>query len=152
MVAGAIVMLAVAALGLWGAGATDLPEHAYPRVVAASVVTAVGGTVELAGDAGVIADTRAGLTVIPLSVTLAGGLMIAAGFLRPLRRRAVARAAELAGWAARIAVLWLLALLGLALYSTEELQDLPRHRDDQARTSATSSGSRPRWASRRPCR
>ncbi|MFF3137833.1 streptophobe family protein [Streptomyces mirabilis] len=122
VVAGAIVMLAVAALGLWGAGATDLPEHAYPRVVAASVVTAVGGTIELAGDAGVIADTRAGLTVIPLSVTLAGALMIAAGFLRPLRHRAVASAAELAGWAARIAVLWLLALLGLALYSHQNFK------------------------------
>ncbi|MFE4627460.1 streptophobe family protein [Streptomyces mirabilis] len=122
VVAGAIVMLAVAALGLWGAGAPDLPEHAYPRVVAASVVTAVGGTIELAGDAGVIADTRAGLTVIPLSVTLAGALMIAAGFLRPLRHRAVASAAELAGWAARIAVLWLLALLGLALYSHQNFK------------------------------
>ncbi|MFC9640848.1 streptophobe family protein [Streptomyces mirabilis] len=122
VVAGAIVMLAVAALGLWGAGATDLPEHAYPRVVASSVVTAVGGTIELAGDAGVIADTRAGLTVIPLSVTLAGALMIAAGFLRPLRHRAVASAAELAGWAARIAVLWLLALLGLALYSHQNFK------------------------------
>ncbi|WP_217566937.1 streptophobe family protein [Streptomyces sp. GbtcB7] len=122
VVAGAIVMLAVAALGLWGAGATGLPEHAYPRVVAASVVTAVGGTIELAGDAGVIADTRAGLTVIPLSITLAGALVIAAGFLRPLRHRAVAGAAELAGWAARIAVLWLLALLGLALYSHQNFK------------------------------
>ncbi|MGW1501745.1 streptophobe family protein [Streptomyces mirabilis] len=122
VVAGVIVMLAVAALGLWGAGATGLPEHAYPRVVAASVVTAVGGTIELAGDAGVIADTRAGLTVIPLSVTLAGSLMIAAGFLRPLRHRAVAGTAELAGWAARIAVLWLLALLGLALYSHQNFK------------------------------
>ncbi|MFJ1606323.1 streptophobe family protein [Streptomyces sp. NPDC088253] len=122
VVAGVIVMLAVAALGLWGAGATGLPEHAYPRVVAASVVTAVGGTIELAGDAGVIADTRAGLTVIPLSVTLAGALMVAAGFLRPLRHRAVAGAPELAGWAARIAVLWLLALLGLALYSHQNFK------------------------------
>ncbi|MET7776687.1 streptophobe family protein [Streptomyces sp. NPDC005388] len=122
VVAGVIVMLAVAALGLWGAGATGLPEHAYPRVVAASVVTAVGGTIELAGDAGVIADTRAGLTVIPLSVTLAGALMIAAGFLRPLRHRAVAGTAELAGWATRIAVLWLPALLGLALYSHQNFK------------------------------
>ncbi|MFF7883843.1 streptophobe family protein [Streptomyces sp. NPDC020794] len=122
VVAGVIVMLAVAALGLWGAGATGLPEHAYPRVVAASVVTAVGGTIELAGDAGVIADTRAGLTVIPLSVTLAGALVVAAGFLRPLRHRAVAGAPELAGWAARIAVLWLLALLGLALYSHQNFK------------------------------
>jgi hypothetical protein len=48
-------------------------------------------------------------------VTLTGALVTAAGFLRPLRHRAVASAAELAGWAARIAVLWLLALIGLAL-------------------------------------
>ncbi|MFI1046213.1 streptophobe family protein [Streptomyces griseoruber] len=108
-------MVVVAALGLWAAGATDLPQDAFPRVVAATVVTAVGGTVELSGDAGGLADTRAGLTVIPLSVTLVGALVTAAGFLRPLRHRAVAGARELAGWAARIAVLWLLGLLGLAL-------------------------------------
>jgi hypothetical protein len=109
-----IAMAAVAALGLWAAGAADLPDNAFARVVAATVVTAVGGTVELAGDAGGLADTRGGLTVIPLSVTLAGALALAAGFLRPLRHRAVAGAAELAGWAARILGLWLLALLGLA--------------------------------------
>lgn len=109
-----IVMGAAAALGLWAAGAADLPDNAFPRVVAATVVTAVGGTVELAGDAGGLADTQGGLTVIPLSVTLAGALALAAGFLRPLRHRAVAGASELAGWAARILVLWLLALLGLA--------------------------------------
>jgi hypothetical protein len=74
----------------------------------------VGGTVKLSGNAGSLADTKAGLTVIPLSVTLTGALMTAAGFLRPLRHRAVASGAELAGWAARIAVLWLLALIGLA--------------------------------------
>ncbi|ANS62735.1 hypothetical protein SLINC_0511 [Streptomyces lincolnensis] len=109
-----IVMGAVAALGLWAAGAADLPDNAFPRVVAATVVTAVGGTVELAGDVGGLADTQGGLTVIPLSVTLTGALALAAGFLRPLRHRAVAGASELAGWAARILVLWLLALLGLA--------------------------------------
>ncbi|MET9503860.1 streptophobe family protein [Streptomyces sp. NPDC006622] len=110
-----ITMGIVAALGLWAAGATGLPAGAYPRVVAATVVTAVGGSIELSGDAGGIAGTRAGLTVIPLSVTLAGALVTAAGFLRPLRHRAVASAAELAGWAARIAVVWLLALLVVAL-------------------------------------
>ncbi|MFI9169552.1 streptophobe family protein [Streptomyces lincolnensis] len=109
-----IVMGAAAALGLWAAGAADLPDNAFPRVIAATVVTAVGGTVELAGDVGGLADTQGGLTVIPLSVTLAGALALAAGFLRPLRHRAVAGASELAGWAARILVLWLLALLGLA--------------------------------------
>lgn len=55
----------VAALGLWAAGASDLPDHAFPRVVAATVVTAVGGTIKLSGSAGGLADTQAGLTVIP---------------------------------------------------------------------------------------
>nr|WP_229703718.1 streptophobe family protein [Streptomyces albiflavescens] len=122
VLAGLIVMGAVAAIGLWAAGATDLPDNAYPRVVAATVVTAVGGTVEFAGDAGVIAETQAGLTVIPLSVTLAGALVIAAGFLRPLRHRAVAGAAELTGWAARFAVLWVLALVGLALFARQNFE------------------------------
>lgn len=111
--AGMIAMGVVAALGLWAAGATDLPDNAYPRVVAATVVTAVGGTVEMKGDAGGLAESAADLTVIPLSVTLVGALVTAAGFLRPLRHRAVTGARELAGWAARLAVLWLLALLGL---------------------------------------
>ncbi|MFJ9152261.1 streptophobe family protein [Streptomyces sp. NPDC102270] len=109
-----ISMGVVAALGLWAAGAFDLPDGAFPRVVAASVVTAVGGTVELSGSAGGLADSKAGLTVIPLSVTLAGALALGAGFLRPLRHRAVAGGRELAGWAGRIAVLWLFALLALA--------------------------------------
>ncbi|MEY9484624.1 hypothetical protein RKD26_000418 [Streptomyces calvus] len=112
---GLVAMGVVAALGLWAAGATDLPGGSFPAVVAATVVTAVGGTVELSGDAGALAGTEGGLTVIPLSVTLAGALVVGTGFLRPLRRRAVAGTPELAGWAARIAVLWLLALLGLAL-------------------------------------
>ncbi|WOX16832.1 streptophobe family protein [Streptomyces sp. N50] len=115
VLAGVLSMALVSALGLWAAGATDLPDGAFPRVVTATVVTAVGGTLKLTGNAGSLADTKAGLTVIPLSVTLTGALTTAAGFLRPLRHRAVASAAELAGWAARVAVLWLLALIGLAL-------------------------------------
>lgn len=114
VLAGLVVMLVTAALGLWAAGAADLPDGAFARVVTATVVTAVGGTLELSGDAGALARSRAGLTVMPLSVTLAGALVIGAGFLRPLRHRAVASAGELAGWAARLAVLWLLALIGLA--------------------------------------
>lgn len=110
-----VAMGAVAALGLWAAGATDLPGGSFPQVVAATVVTAVGGTVELSGDAGELAGAEGGLTVIPLSVTLVGALVVGRGFLRPLRHRAVAGAPELAGWAARIAALWLLAVLGLAL-------------------------------------
>ncbi|MFF5159519.1 streptophobe family protein [Streptomyces sp. NPDC000348] len=110
-----IAMGAVAALGLWAAGATDLPGGSFPQVVAATVVTAVGGTVELSGDAGDLAGTEGGLTVVPLSVTLTGALVIGRSFLRPLRRRTVAGAPGLAGWAARIAALWLFAVLGLAL-------------------------------------
>ncbi|WP_411041468.1 streptophobe family protein [Streptomyces collinus] len=114
VLAGLVVMLVTAALGLWAAGAADLPDGAFARVVTATVVTAVGGTLELSGDAGALARTRAGLTVMPLSVTLAGALVIGAGFVRPLRHRAVASSGELAGWAARLGVLWLLALIGLA--------------------------------------
>ncbi|MDX3452212.1 streptophobe family protein [Streptomyces sp. ME02-8801-2C] len=107
-------MVLTAGLGLWAAGAGDLPDGAFPRVVAATVVTAVGGNVELTGDAGDLAETAGGLTVMPLSVTLVGALVTGAGFLRPLRHRAVAGAPELAGWAVRIAVLWVLGLTGLA--------------------------------------
>ncbi|WP_282702360.1 streptophobe family protein [Streptomyces sp. CC219B] len=115
VLAAVLAMGVVAALGLWAAGARDLPDNAFPRVVAATVVTAVGGTVELSGTAGGLAESDADLTVVPLSVTLVGALVLAAGFLRPLRHRAVAGARELAGWAARLGALWLLALLGLAL-------------------------------------
>lgn len=115
-VLGALVAMAVvAALGLWAAGAADLPGGAFPSVVAAVVVMAVGGSVGLSGDAGGIAGASGGLSVLPLSVTLTGALVIAAGFLRPLRHRAVADAKELGGWAARFAVLWVLALIGLGL-------------------------------------
>ncbi|MER8058466.1 MULTISPECIES: streptophobe family protein [unclassified Streptomyces] len=112
---GLAVMVLVAAAGLWAAGAAGLPDGAFPRVLAATVVTAVGGSVRLAGDAGALARTEAGITVLPLSVALTGALVIGAEFLRPLRHRTVASAAELARWAGRIAVLWLLALTGLAL-------------------------------------
>jgi hypothetical protein len=123
VLAGLVAMGVVASLGLWAAGAADLPDNAFPRVVAATVVTAVGGALELSGDAGGFADTDAGLTVLPLSVTLAGALVIAWGFLRPVRHRgAVAGVAELAGWAGRIAVLWLLALLALAFAARQTFE------------------------------
>ncbi|MCI3273883.1 streptophobe family protein [Streptomyces cylindrosporus] len=120
VLAAVLAMGVVAALGLWAAGAGDLPDGAFPRVVTATVVTAVGGTIELSGNAGGLAKSDAGLTVIPLSVTLVGALVLAAGFLRPLRHRAVAGAPELAGWAARIAALWVLALLGLAFGARQD--------------------------------
>lgn len=114
-VAGTAAMLVVAALGLWAAGAGDLPGGAFPQVVAAVVVMAVGGSVDLAGDAGFLAQTDAAIDVVPLSVTLAGSLVTAAVFLRPLRVRAVTDVRELLGRVARTAVLWLLLLLLLAL-------------------------------------
>ncbi|MEU8892611.1 streptophobe family protein [Streptomyces sp. NPDC048442] len=120
VLASLVAMAVVAGLGLWAAGAADLPDGAFPSVVAAVVVMAAGGSVGLSGDAGTIAETNAALSVLPLSVSLAGALAIAAGFLRPLRHRAVADAKEVTGWAARIAVLWLLLLIGLGL--------LARHR------------------------
>ncbi|WP_217140004.1 streptophobe family protein [Streptomyces sp. AC627_RSS907] len=122
VLAGLVAMGVVSALGLWAAGATDLPGNAFPRVVTATVVTAVGGALELSGDAGGLAGTDAGLTVLPLSVTLAGALVIARGFLRPLRHRPVTGAPELLGWAGRIAVLWLLALLGLAFTARQTFE------------------------------
>ncbi|MFH8342173.1 streptophobe family protein [Streptomyces sp. AM6-12] len=116
---GLAVMVLVAAAGLWAAGAAGLPDGAFPRVLAATVVTAVGGSVRLAGDAGALARTEAGITVLPLSVALAGALVVGVGFLRPLRHRNLASAGALAGWAARIAVLWLLVLTGLAFAARE---------------------------------
>ncbi|MFI6942883.1 streptophobe family protein [Streptomyces sp. NPDC050418] len=115
VLAALFAMVVTAALGLWAAGAAGLPDGAFPRVVAATVVTAVGGTVEMSGNAGGLADTSAGLSVIPLSVTLVGALVLAAGFLRPLRHRAVAGTRELAGWAGGLLGLWLLALTGFSL-------------------------------------
>ncbi|RST21808.1 hypothetical protein EF908_19985, partial [Streptomyces sp. WAC04770] len=97
VLAGTLAMLVTAALGLWAAGAEGLPDGGFPRVVAAVVVMAAGGSVGLAGDAGSLVGAQAGLSVLPLSVTLAGALLIAHGFLRPLRHRAVAGVRELAG-------------------------------------------------------
>ncbi|MEZ7002961.1 streptophobe family protein [Streptomyces sp. AD55] len=114
VLAGLVAMGVVAALGLWAAGAGDLPVGAFPRVVTATVVTAVGGALEVTGNADALVGTDAALSVLPLSVTLTGALVIGWGFLRPLRHRAVAGAEELAGWAGRIAFLWLLALIGMA--------------------------------------
>ncbi|MGP3999475.1 streptophobe family protein [Streptomyces sp. 8N706] len=115
VVAGLVVMLVVASLGLLAAGAGDLPEGAFPPVLAAVVVMAVGGSVEISGDAGFLARTDAAIDVVPLSVTLAGVLVTAAVFRMPLRFRAVATGREMLGRIARTAALWLLMLLLLAL-------------------------------------
>ncbi|TXS44469.1 streptophobe family protein [Streptomyces sp. t39] len=117
VVAGYLAMIVTAVLGLWAAGAAGLPDGAFPQVVAAVVVLAVGGSVEVAGDAGDIARSDAGLDALPLSVTVVGALVVGLLFLRPLRHRAVAGAPELAGWALRIALLWLVCLTGLAAFA-----------------------------------
>ncbi|MEU9236341.1 streptophobe family protein [Streptomyces subrutilus] len=112
VVAAFAVMAAVAAAGLAFAGAGDLPGGAFPRVVAAVVVMAAGGCVEVSGGAGFLAGANANLSVLPLSVSLAGALTAGYCFLRPLHNRAVARPRELLGRAVPLVVLWLLALTG----------------------------------------
>ncbi|WP_065486029.1 streptophobe family protein [Streptomyces sp. PTY087I2] len=112
---GVLAMVVTAALGLWAAGAAGLPGGAFPAVVAAVVVMAAGGSVGLSGDAGSLVGTQADLSVLPLSVTLVGALLVGRGFLRPLHHRAVAGGRELAGWAGRVAALWIVALIVLSL-------------------------------------
>ncbi|WP_189132833.1 streptophobe family protein [Wenjunlia tyrosinilytica] len=120
VVAGLIAMAVVAALGMWLAGASNFSEGAFLHVLAAAVVMAVGGSMRLQGNAGFIARTDAGIAVVPLSVSLAGALVIAVAFLLPLRHRAVAGTGELLGRVARTVILWLgaLALLAMAARHT----------------------------------
>ncbi|WP_411102689.1 streptophobe family protein [Streptomyces sp. cmx-4-9] len=115
VVAGFAVMAAVAAAGLACAGAGDLPDGAFPHVVAAVVVLAAGGSVEVTGGAGFLAQADAGLAVVPLSVSLAGALTAGSCFLRPLHNRAVAAPGELLARAVPMVVLWLIALTGTGL-------------------------------------
>ncbi|MFE5795489.1 streptophobe family protein [Streptomyces sp. NPDC056503] len=113
VVAGYAAMGVTAALGLWAAGAADLPGG-FAAVLAAVVVMAAGGQIEIAGSAGSFAGTQGELTAMPLTVTLVGALVTGALFLRPLRHHAVARAGDLAARAAAVTVLWLAALAGLS--------------------------------------
>lgn len=112
VLAGLLTMTIVAALGLLLAGADALPGGAFGHVVAAVVVMAVSGTVDIRGGAGFIAQADAGITVVPLSVSLAGALAAAAVFLAPLRSRPHLTGRQLAARVARTALLW---VLGLAL-------------------------------------
>lgn len=110
VVAGLVAMAVTAALGLWAAGAADLPDGAFLPVLASVVIMAAGGEVELSGAAGAIAGTDAEVTAMPLSVTLAGALVTGVLFLRPLRHHAIASAGELLGRIAATAALWLAGL------------------------------------------
>ncbi|MCX5388786.1 streptophobe family protein [Streptomyces sp. NBC_00094] len=111
--AGYVAMAVVAGLGLWAAGAADLPGG-FIAVLAAVVVMASGGKVDLSGDAGALAGTQAELTAMPLTVTLVGALVTGYCFLRPLRHHAVAGTRELLLRAATTVLLWLAALAGLS--------------------------------------
>ncbi|MEV4426800.1 streptophobe family protein [Streptomyces sp. R-07] len=113
VVAGFVAMGVVAGLGLWAAGAADLPGG-FTAVLAAVVVMASGGKVELSGDAGALAGTQAELTAMPLTVTLVGALVTGFCFLRPLRHHAVTSTRELLLRAASVVVLWLAALAGVS--------------------------------------
>ncbi|MGW6915114.1 streptophobe family protein [Kitasatospora sp. NPDC054939] len=108
--AGFAAMAAVAALGLWLADADRLPAGSFPSVLAAVLALAVGGSVQLDGGAGFFAEVDAGITAMPLTVSLVGALATVEVFLRQLRFRAVAHGTELLGRILRIAVLWLVAL------------------------------------------
>ncbi|WP_369142517.1 streptophobe family protein [Streptomyces sp. R44] len=113
VIAGFVAMAVVAGLGLWAAGAADLPGG-FTAVLAAVVVMASGGKIELSGDAGALAGTQAELAAMPLTVTLVGALVTGYCFLRPLRHHAVTSTRSLLLRAASVTVLWLVALAGLS--------------------------------------
>ncbi|WP_431952562.1 streptophobe family protein [Actinacidiphila sp. bgisy167] len=115
VVAGYAVMLVVAALGLWLAGASELPPGAFLPVIAATVVMALGGRVGLEGGAGAVARSDATVTVFPLSVALAGALVTAYVVVRPLRRHAVVPGRRMLWLFVRTGVLWAAATLLVAL-------------------------------------
>ncbi|MFJ8045147.1 streptophobe family protein [Kitasatospora sp. NPDC096147] len=110
-----LLMAALAALGLRLAGADALPSGAFPAVVAATVLMALGVPVELNGTAAFVAEAQGGLEAMPLSVTLLGALTAGYLFLRPLRLRAVTTPAELAARAGRTALFWLVLIALLRL-------------------------------------
>ncbi|MEY9841659.1 streptophobe family protein [Streptacidiphilus sp. EB103A] len=110
-----LAMGATAAVGLWLAEAGTLPHGAFAAVLAATVLMALGAPVTMDGSAGFLAQAHAGIAALPLTVSLVGGLVAAVCFLRPLRFRATAHGGELLGAVARTALLWLAALLLLAL-------------------------------------
>ncbi|MFI5863465.1 streptophobe family protein [Streptomyces sp. NPDC051546] len=119
VLAGFAVMAVVASAGLALAGAGDLPGGAFPHVVAAVVLMAAGGSVDVTGGAGFLAGADASLSLLPLSVSLAGALTTGWLFLRPLHNRAVAGVRELLARAAPLVLLWLAALTGTALLSRQ---------------------------------
>ncbi|MGW7431717.1 streptophobe family protein [Streptomyces sp. NPDC054861] len=121
VLAGFLAMAVMAALGLWTAGAADLPGGFVP-LVAAVVVMAAGGEVDLSGDAGALAGTDAALTAMPLTVTLVGALVTGACFLRPLRGPTVHRTGDILARAGGVVLLWLAVLAGLSALARHDFR------------------------------
>lgn len=65
VLAGFAVMAIVASAGLALAGAGSLPDGAFPHVVAAVVLMAAGGSVDVTGGAGFLAGADASLSLLP---------------------------------------------------------------------------------------
>ncbi|MER8186397.1 streptophobe family protein [Kitasatospora sp. NPDC094015] len=115
VVAALAAMSAVAALGLWSAGADSLPGGGFGAVLAATLLLALGAPAQLEGSAAFVATAQGGIDVVPLTVSLVGALTAGALFLRPLRLHAVVHPGELLGRVARTAVLWVIAVLLISL-------------------------------------
>ncbi|MFF0433948.1 streptophobe family protein [Streptomyces sp. NPDC004327] len=137
VVAGFLAMGVTAVLGLWAAGAADLPggAGAFASVAAAVVVMAAGGQVGLSGQAGSLAGTQAELTAMPLTVTLVGALVAGFLFLRPLRHHAVARGRRLLALAVPTVVLWLAALAGVSALARHDFPISLGGADQEATTT-----------------
>ena len=114
VVATLLAMAVTAGIGLWLAQADSLPRGAFPSVLAATVLMALGVPADVDGSAGFLAQAQGGIDALPLSVGLVGALVAAVCFLRPRRFRAVAGWTELLGAVVRTAVLWVGALLLIA--------------------------------------
>ncbi len=114
VVATLVAMAVTAGIGLWLAQANSLPRGAFPSVLAATVLMALGVPADVNGSAGFLAQAQGGIDALPLSVGLVGALVAAFCFLRPRRFRAVAGWTELLGAVVQTAVLWVGALLLIA--------------------------------------
>ncbi|MEV6208004.1 streptophobe family protein [Kitasatospora sp. NPDC051914] len=108
-------MVAMAAVGLYFAGANELPSGGYGAVVAATVLMAFGASARVEGGAAFVAGAKGGIEAVPLSVGLTGALLLAWLFLRPMRLHATVTGRELLARVGRVAVLWTAAVLLLSL-------------------------------------
>ncbi|WP_063747454.1 MULTISPECIES: streptophobe family protein [Kitasatospora] len=114
-VVGALAAMAlVGGVGLWLAGADELPGGGFGAVLAATLLMALGAPAQLGGDAAFVATTQGGIAAMPLSVTLVGALVTAYLFVRPLRRHAVVSGRLLSARVLALASCWTVAVLLLS--------------------------------------